>query len=860
MRKPVLRAKRIILKSGMFFLCAIYAAVIAAESRAPDAASDSASVTAVGPSQMETTREPVQACVLARELTLNSNVRTQIADCIGWNDDATTTKACGSYHPIWVASLVHPYEIHIKADSVALQPNGQSTLQGHVSVMKSGQQINADTAYIERDAKTKKVIRIILSGQVHYKESGRLMWANRLILDPQNKSGQVQEVLYRFDWPHQRALPAWGRAKSVARLANKNMVLNKVTYTTCPPQDKAWQLEADEIYLDDAKKTGKAKNALLRVGNWPIAYSPYLSFPTSRERKSGFLLPLVGYTNVSGFDIAYPYYWNIAPNYDATLIPHVYTKRGLMLGGEFRYLSSLSSGQINGNFLGDDRAFGEFLTQNQQNFPSLKSLSHNRWSLFAHDHTQWTDELAMNIHYQQVSDDYYLQDFSTNLALLTENQLLRQGDLSYHTEHWDFFGMLQSYQTLNPINQSPVLPIYQRLPQLMANGSYLDLPFGLEFHIENQLDSFSWPLPTVQPQGPRYHTNPALTLPIQAPWGYIEPSVQWVGNAYNLRYGDLHPPENFNVSLPRYAVDTGLTFERTLNFFHEQWTQTIEPRAFYLYVPYQNQSEFPAFDSAYMIFNTDQLFRWNRFSGFDRISDANQLTYALSSRLVDDATGRERALVTVGQIHYFSKREVQLCYSINGQCIDNPLTLGYLSPTESSSPIASHATYYLSSAWQLSGDYMWDPATSATNNGDINLHYQPEINKIFRLGYSYLVNGNVIDERPFTNLQDAALNQITVSYGWPLSDKWSTLGAYGYNISKGYDMLALLGVQYDTCCWAVRLLGGHTFQSLSLASSHPQYNNNIYVQFLLKGLGSAANADPSNIVQTYLPGYENIFH
>jgi LPS-assembly protein len=828
-------------------------------------------------------RETIKACVIARQLALDSAVRTQIADCIGWNSPPEYPNACGIYQPLWVMPLRQPRELHIKADAVKLQATGTSELRGNVSVFKSGQQISADTAYIQRDVKTHRVTDITLLGRVHFIESGRLMWAEKLRLHPNTQSGEVEQVLYRFDWEHKKALPAWGRALSVQRLPNQDMVLNNVTYTTCAPHEKAWQIEADEIYLDHEKKTGKAKNALLRVGNWPIAYSPYLSFPTSRERKSGFLLPLVGYTNISGFDIASPYYWNIAPNYDVTIVPHLYTKRGLMLGGEFRYLNELSTGQIMANYLGNDRAFGDFLSQDTAGYPALKALSNNRWSLFARDHTHWNENLAMNINYQQVSDDYYLQDFSTNLALLTENQLLRQGDMSYHMDHWDFYGMLQSYQTLNPINQSPVLPIYQRLPQLAATGYYKDLPLGAEFYLESQFDYFSWPLPrnsslvngvhlpeadtlfgmtqiSVQPQGPRYHVNPVLTVPLRKPWFYFEPSAQWVGNAYDLRYGGARSSETFHVSLPRYSVNSGLNFERGTQILQHTWMQTLEPRAFYLYVPFQDQSEFPAFDSAYMIFNTDQLFRLNRFSGFDRISDANQLAYALSSRLIDDETGQEKALVTVGQIQYFSQRRVQLCYAVNGQCKDNPMTLGYLSPTASSSPIASHAAYHLNFEWQLSGDYMWNPATHSSNNGDINLHYQPDVNKMIRLSYSYLVNGNIIDVRPFTRLQDTSLNQITLSYGWPLNEKWSTLGAYGYNISKGYDMLGLLGVQYDTCCWAVRLLGGHTFQSLSPISAHPQYNNNMYVQFLLKGLGSAANSDPSNVIQTYLPGYENIFH
>jgi LPS-assembly protein len=280
---------------------------------------------------------------------------------------------------------------------------------------------------------------------------------------------------------------------------------------------------------------------------------------------------------------------------------------------------------------------------------------------------------------------------------------------------------------------------------------------------------------------------------------------------------------------------------------------------YYLNVPYQNQSEFPAFDSAYMIFNTDQLFRDNRFSGFDRIGDANQLGYAATSRWISENTGRELGSVTVGQLRYFSKRRVQLCYQPDGNCEDSPLFLGYVSPLATYSPVASKATYALTSKWHASADYVWDPYTHATNNGNLNLHYQPTPERILSFGYNYIVSGNVFVEAPPVGVQNNALHQATASYGWPLSEKWSSLGVYSYNISKQYGMMTFFGVQYESCCWAARLVGGRTFKSLSIDSLRPEYNNSVFFQILLKGLGSVANSDPASAIQTFLPGYPNIF-
>lgn len=283
--------------------------------------------------------EPIQACVVARDVELTAENRAKFAQCLGWQQSNALPLCGGFYHPVAITPLENG-EVRISANDVSFYREGRSELSGNVEVQQEGRIVNAQTAYVYRDAKTNKVTQIELLGEVRYLEAGRLMIARKATINPQDKSGKIEDVLYRFNVRKGGAIqPAWGRASFIERFANKDYLLKKATYTTCIPQDKAWQLEADSIKLDDAKAIGVARNAKLRIRNWPILYTPYLSFPTSKERKSGFLMPVVGSSNVGGFDLAWPYYWNIAPNYDATLIPHVYTKRGFMMGSEFRYLT-----------------------------------------------------------------------------------------------------------------------------------------------------------------------------------------------------------------------------------------------------------------------------------------------------------------------------------------------------------------------------------------------------------------------------------------------------------------------------------------------------------------------------------------
>lgn len=812
--------------------------------------------------------EWIHACIWDKQLPAKQ-FREQAVTCLGWQANVRSSFCRGTYSPLPIKPLENEHVTELKADQVSLNPNGESILTGHVQVQQTDNVMTARTARVYRNEQSQQIERIELDSNVHFMEPGRLMVARHATLYPQDKTGYVQKVLYRFDTDRYHAvLPAWGTAEWVRRFANQDYDLHKVSYTTCSPLNNSWQIQAKDIHLDYVSQTGVAKHSVLKLHNLPVFYVPYLSFPTSSARKSGFLMPYVGYTNINGFEVATPYYLNLAPNYDATITPHYYSMRGLMIGGATRFLTQRSTGVVGGSILPQDAAFKSFIAQNMAEFPSLQGTSTDRWSVLVRDNTRIFPNLNLNVDFQEVSDDYYLQNFSTNLALASENQLLRQGSLVYTTEHWLIGSMVQSYQTLHPVNQSLVSNIYERLPQVMANGTYHDLPMNMDLNILGQFDYFRWPgSDRTIPQSKRYHLNPILSIPKMQPWGYITPSVEAVENNYGLSYNTLANGQGvsqtpaFNRILPRAYVDSGLTFERdNAHFFTQKMRQTLEPRVYYLYVPYQNQSQFPAFDSAYMIFNTDQLFRTNRFSGFDRISDANQLAYAVTTRWLTPNTGQERALFTIGQIRYFSERKVQLCYRPDGNCTDSADFLGFVSPTAAWSPVAANAVYNLNAAWSASAGYVWDPSTRATNNTNVNLHYQPNPERILGLSYNYLTSGNLIAIPSATApMNFKALEQITGTYAWPFTENWSSLGVYSYNLTDNYPMLGFLGIQYDTCCWAARLMGGQTFKSLNPNTLSPQYDNNVYLQILFKGLGSVGNSSPATTLQSYFPGYRDLF-
>lgn len=834
----------------------------------------------------ELIKEPILACIIPAKVALNKNLRERLANCLGWEEDPNfNQKFCaGRYKEIQIAPMANCDEIRITAKEASLNNQGRSKLSGGVKVAQKDRRVSAQTAYVYRDAKTNKISKIELIGDVEFLEPNKMMLAEKAFINLDNNYGRVENAIYRLNFnPLKIDLPSFGRASLIEKLSNKNYFFKDVSYTTCPPTNNSWEIKADTLYINQAENKGVARGARVIIADIPVLYVPYLSFPVAKKRKSGFLTPVLGFSNIGGFDYAQPYYLNLAPNYDATFVPHLYSRRGVMVGGQFRYLTPSIGGLFNGHFLPDDQAFKRFLNANEQSFQTLNKYSNNRWAIQFIEQREIVPNLVLATEAQKLSDDYYLQDFSPNFAVLTERQLLRQIKLTYNTDHWFWQGMLQNYQTLNPINITPINGAYQRLPQILAQANYLDLPFNSAFFMTAQFDRFKLGHNMTNFEGPRLHINPILSITERKPWGFINPSIQLVENYYDVTHTGFHFNEHFNRVIPRYFADGGLFLERELSFLQHPFIQTLEPRLFYLYVPYHNQSQIPNYDSGYMIFNTEQLFRVNRFSGMDRIGDTNQLSYAITSRLISETTGQERANLTIGQIRYFSKRRVMLCHSFSGICHDNPLFLGYLPPKATYSPVAAHGEYMMNLAWSITSDFVW---YNGPNNINVEFLYQPEVNKIIRFGYTYLVNGDIAagpnynqpiqPNPPFSlqpffeqyflrNIQKLTffdkdpLNQVTFAYAWPFVNNISTLGAVNYNVSKVYPMLTFFGVQYDNCCWAIRFLVNRAFQGLS-NTAKPQYQNNFYFQILLKGLGSAAYGDQATIITTSMPTYKDPFH
>ncbi|NNM58635.1 MAG: LPS-assembly protein LptD [Legionellales bacterium] len=818
--------------------------------------------------------------------------RTEIANLLGWVSKPNSNLICHGYYVEPNLNYAVPNEnpaqkqppLKISADQSLLSQTDTSKLAGHVVITQPNRSIDSDLAYINRNQQTLKPESIDVYGQVILREPGNLAIANQGHFNLLDKTGTLSDVIYRMtygnnfvdtlEYPEGKPLVntdvnSWGIAKTVNRQADGVITIYQGTYSACPPLTRAWHLSAQDISLNHNTGRGQAYNAFFYLGDIPVLYTPYFSFPIDKRRKSGFLYPTFGHSSTSGYELGIPFYWNIAPNYDATITPDVMTERGLQMNGIFRYLTPDSSGNVHGSFLYDDKEFANFqqdsLTNYAPTMPGLSDLenaSDNRYLISLQDTRSYSANWSSYLYLNHVSDDYYFEDFDSDPAQTTENQIVNQGDLYFNSEHWHFTGQMEGYQTLHPINQSYVANQYKELPELTLNGQYPAFSNGLNFNISNQFDDFyidQDPIAGTQPEGIRVNTTPEISLPKNWVWGFFKPDLQLSATQYNLTNQLPNEASNITRVLPIFDIDAGLFFDKDTRFFGHEYKQTLEPRLFYLYVPYENQNDIPLFDTTIQPFSFSQLFQTNRFTGLDRIGDANQVSLAVTSRFIDEATGDEKLRASIGEIYYFEQRQVNLdTDTLDLVTLDNQVPANtYISP------VAGELNYFINKDWNVTSNIAWDPNYGQTNNANIFFQYKTDNRHILNLGYTFLRGGDTFvppdgttTTIPENSIQNN-LNQTDFSIVWPLAGNWTGLARWNYNISHNYPQTYFAGIQYDACCWSFRAVAGREFNYLDNMDT-PQFNNEVYFQISLKTLGNVGTSSPTGLLAN-IPGYVDTF-
>ncbi|MGE0581297.1 MAG: LPS-assembly protein LptD [Steroidobacteraceae bacterium] len=680
--------------------------------------------------------------------------------------------------------------IDVSSDDAALGVNGDAVLSGNVQVKQGDREVRADR--MRYDAQAGK---LAVDGNVEYRDPLLIV---RGTSGHYSTTGGAQFEGAQFELPSR---PARGTAKSMSVDAGGNARLDAVTFTTCPLADPAWQLRADRIDLDTERRNGTGRGTRVEFKGVPIFYSPWISFPLGTARKSGFLFPGAGYSTRSGAQLSVPWYWNIAPNYDLTFEPVAFARRGVDIAGDFRWLTRSSLGKLDVSYLPDD------------------SLFHDDRS-FAHlvNRTGLPGGWRLSIDAANVSDTQYFEDFGQGPEGTSVAFVGRTAALTYRDAHWRLRGAFQDYQTID-VDVADTDRPYSMLPQLYASADFsvgrsLQLRYGFDAEVIN-FDR------NVGVTGWRYDAAPHLGLDWQGAGYFARSGLSWRTTGYSLQDTAPGADDSPRRSLPTATLDAGLVFEGAMGS-RSQRRLTLEPRALYVYTPYRNQDALPVFDTAIPDLNLVQLFRANRYVGGDRVGDANQASFGVTSRIFDADSGRQLLAATVGQTVYFDAPRVAL----PGEAIAD---------RDTSDLIAQVALTALRD-WTADLGVQWNPESSERERMQVQLQYRPAATSVVNLGYRY---------------QRDRIDQADASFAWPVADRWSLFGRYVYSLHDNETLDQFAGFEYRSCCWRLRAVGRRF-----VSSRTGERDTGIYLQLELSGLasvGSSAVAFLEDAIRGYSP-------
>lgn len=587
--------------------------------------------------------------------------------------------------------------------------------------------------------------------------------------------------------------------------------LKDARFTTCAAGVDDWYIKAKELELSDYSESAVAKNGYIEFKGVPILYSPWIGFSYNDQRKSGLLAPIYGTTTRSGLELSVPYYWNIAPNMDATITTRVLSKRGIQLQGQLRYLEEKYAGIASLEYLPGDNQTGE--NRYYANLKHQQTLG-NGWSA--------------GYSYEKASDNQYFSDLSTRIITTSRVLLPQQFNVDYANENWQFNAIAQKFQTLNGVSYP-----YERLPQMTLIGNkYLG---NSKANLYSQFVAFesnqSNVLASTLPTGTRATAYPSISHPFNRPFGYITPKVGVHMTSYTLS----NDPNNIGSqqrAVPIASIDSGLFFDRDFKVADRGYSQTLEPRLFYVYAPNIDQSKLPLYDTGLLDLNFSSLFAENQFTGNDRINNANQVSFALTSRFIESKTGTQRLSLSMGQRYYFADQKVALDYK-------NPAAFR----KGDSSDIIAGVSASLKTSWKVDAFWQYNTEDGRSVRQTLSSRYNPEPGKALNVSYS-----NRSDLRTLT--QSASIDQFNISGQWPLSRGWYGVGRINYSLREKQVIETLAGVEYNAGCWITRSV----VQRVSTATADANYA--LFFQLELGGLASIGS-DPMSIIRRNVPGYVN---
>jgi len=686
--------------------------------------------------------------------------------------------------------------------------DGIYTLNGNTTIRHQNRVLTAEDA--QYNALTGEVS---VEGKLSFQADGVQLESNNAVIDMDDNLFSAEDSTYQFDVNGKRAT---GTATRIERNELGQFTLDGATYSSCPPGDKSWYLRAKKLSLYPDDGIGTAQNLSLIFKGVPLLVLPRFSFPISPNRKTGFLTPTFAHGDSTGFEVHIPWYWNIRRDVDATFIPRFTQRRGAQLQGELRYLNRQGSWIFDHHYLHDielngrKRAFSQ--VRHQGNFGSY-----------------WTSEIDAS----RVSDADYFEDLGNSLQLASITHLDRRADLRFKRGPVSALVRLQSYQTVDDDIIASKRP-YQRLPQLTAKWETPKDELGVRASAATELVYFER---NNSVSGSRLDIQPRLSWPVSGDSWFVTPSASYRYSLYTLTNTE-NIRSRQDRSLPTLSLDSGLFFDRATD--NQGSVQTLEPRLFYLRVPFEDQSELPLFDSSELDFSISQLFRENRFSGAD------------TSRFLDGKSGRESFRGSIGQILYFNDRRVDLggiatedtdTTEQDVTVVGNPTAVEQDAPEDSSvSDIVGEVSAQLPKQWFARGQMQWDPENNSTVRASVLLGYRPDDDRILNFAHRRVKTGS-----------SAETEQLDFSAVWPISNSWRVAGRWNYSLDENKSFETLLGLEYDSCCWAFRVAARRF-----ISKEGDDHDRRLFFQLVLKGLaplGQDYGALLENAIRDYRDEY-----
>jgi LPS-assembly protein len=714
----------------------------------------------------------------------------------------------------------------ISEGSIEIEGNSLETLldrrmkaKGNAILKKGNTTIKAEV--IEYDEVSEK---IITTGNTNIDLESMSLRGSKLSLKLSDETGQMDDASFIFknaDKPEKsvikrgvvvtkRSYDFRGDAKAIFFEGENKKRLQSSRITTCEADSDDWYIKSSNMEVNTKTDRVNASNAILEFKGLPVLYTPSIDFSLNKNRKSGFLSSTFGTTSQSGFEFRVPYYFNISPNMDATLTARYLDKRGPLADGEFRYLTENYSGFNQLQYMNHDQSSGQ----------------DNRYYLKLDHQHKFNNGWSASYNYQKVSDDTYFSDLATMIQVTSVVNLPQRANINYAGETWKFNALTEKYQTLTNASNSP----YQRLPQLNLSGrkdfdSYI-LDFKSQWAYFDRDEKFTYGL-NEKPTGSRLSITPGISVPFTGTYGYIKPKLSANVRSYNLNNSSIG---NKDIFTPIVSMDSGMYFDRTVNLLNQNFTNTLEPRLFYVYIPYKDQSALPNFDTGLADLNMQTLFSENQYNGQDRINDANQLTASITSKFIDK-NGKERLSGILAQRYYFEDRKI-FGTELNAKKANSDIFMG--------------ATARLANSFNLDAMFQYDPDSSKLLRSTLSSRYNPEPGKILNLSYRMIENVSDIN-------QD--LKVFNAAGQWPLGNRFYSIARYNYDLKTSQTIEVLGGVEYDGGCWVARTI----FDRISLPTN-PEPNYTLFMQLELNGLGTIGSdaRKLNNFLYRNVPGVRTV--